>query len=116
MTNKSDKNSIETRSGAQSKIEQLSTDTNAKSLPLGQIVITANAESQIPAIEILVALQRHSSGDWGEVCEEDRKSNDKALRDESRILSVYRTRDGVKFWIITEWDRSITTVLMPEDY
>jgi hypothetical protein len=85
-------------------------------LELGQIVATANAVSQLPNSAILIGIARHCTGDWGDVCEEDRESNDAALRDGERILSVYQTAAGVTFWIITEWDRSITTVLMPEDY
>ncbi len=87
-----------------------------RNLELGQIVATSNAVSQLPNSAILIALGRHCSCDWGEVCEEDRQANEFGLRNGERILSVYRTGAGVKFWIITEWDRSITTVLMPEDY
>lgn len=84
--------------------------------PLGRIMATPNALSQIPPEEVFSALARHQSGDWGEVCVEDRQANETALLDGSRLLSVYRTAAGVKFWIITEWDRSTTTVLLPEDY
>jgi hypothetical protein len=63
-----------------------------------------------------VALARHSSGDWGDVCEEDRKENDLSLKEGFRLLSVYTTSTGTKLWIITEADRSVTTVLLPEDY
>ena len=85
-------------------------------VPLGQIVATANAAQRLPQHEITIALRRHAVGDWGDVCEHDRASNDLALEQNDRLLSVYHTGDGTKFWIITEWDRSITTVLMPEDY
>jgi hypothetical protein len=61
-------------------------------------------------------LQRHVTGDWGEVCGEDRRLNEEALRDGSRILSAYRTLKGKKLWVITEADRSLTTLLLPEDY
>lgn len=60
-------------------------------------------------------LRRHASGDWGEVCEEDRRENELSLREGYRLLSVYGT-GASRFWIITEADRSITTVLMPDDY
>jgi hypothetical protein len=60
-------------------------------------------------------LTRHVSGDWGEVCREDSVTNDEALVYGNRILSAY-TVAGVKLWIITEADRSVTTVLLPEDY
>jgi hypothetical protein len=62
------------------------------------------------------ALARHVSGDWGDVGEEDRLANEEALRDGTRLLSVYRSATGIRFWIITEADRAQTTVLLPEDY
>lgn len=67
-------------------------------------------------------ISRHARGDWGEdLCEEDRRLNDQALADGSRILSAYRTRKGVKIWIITEaaddhGRRACTTCLLPSDY
>ena len=88
--------------------------TTAK-FPLGQIVMTANASGQLAAEDIQQALTRHASGDWGEVCEEDREENELSLKEGFRLLSVYRSGE-TKFWIITEADRSVTTVLMPDDY
>lgn len=86
-----------------------------KQIPLGQIVITTNAKHQLSAEAVNQGLTRHASGDWGEVSEADRKENELSLKRGFRLLSVYR--DGeTKFWIITEADRSLTTVLMPEDY
>jgi hypothetical protein len=61
-------------------------------------------------------LQRHQAGDWGDVDNHDRLANDHALKNGSRLFSVYHSADGVKFWIITEADRSLTTVLLPRDY
>lgn len=83
---------------------------------LGQTVITPNAMNRIPAQEVLAALGRHVEGDWGDVCEEDRQENEHSLNRYLRLLSVYHASDGTKFWIITEADRSATTVLLPEDY
>jgi hypothetical protein len=60
-------------------------------------------------------LTRHLSGDWGECCDEDKATNDQAVKSGARILSVY-TVSGVKLWVITEADRSYTTILLPEDY
>ncbi len=57
-----------------------------------------------------------ASGDWGEVCVEDWDANELALQNGTRLLSTYTSTAGIKFWIITEWDRSITTILLPEDY
>jgi hypothetical protein len=84
--------------------------------PLGQVVATAHAAHSIPPDEVLAALSRHVRGDWGNVSEEDRKENELSLRQGFRLLSVYHTQAGLKFWIITEADRSVTTVLLPEDY
>ena len=88
---------------------------HAAKFPLGQIVITAIANAQLESQAISEGLSRHASGDWGEVCEADREENELSLREGYRLLSVYGTGKG-RFWIITEADRSVTTVLMPDDY
>lgn len=85
-------------------------------LPLGKTVITANAKNVLTDSDIENALNRHQFGDWGELCEEDKQVNEEALKDGDRILSVYISSGGKRFWVITEADRSCTTVLMPEDY
>lgn len=59
---------------------------------------------------------RHASCDWGDVCKEGWESNDEALKNGQRLLSEYKLPDGKRIWIITEWDRSATTLLFPEDY
>lgn len=84
--------------------------------PLGQTYITANAQSLLSMEEVLIGMRRHCAGDWGDVDKDDWQENEQSLEQGFRLLSVYRTRSGVKFWIITEADRSVTTVLMPEDY
>jgi len=56
------------------------------------------------------------SGDWGNVCPEDAEANEAAVNERARLLSAYSTDTGVHFWIITEADRSVTTVLLPEEY
>src|SRR3954464_15633501 len=83
--------------------------------PLGQVVSTANALGQLDPLAIQEGLRRHAVGDWGDVCPEDAQSNEDALKHGDRLLSVYGTGEK-QFWIITESDRSVTTVLMPEDY
>ena len=88
--------------------------TNCK-FPLGQIVATSNAIAQLTAEEINLALRRHASGDWGNVCPDDARLNNESLTTGDRVLSAYGNGER-KFWIITEADRSVTTVLMPEDY
>ena len=83
---------------------------------LGHIVSTPNALSCLTEEDILSAIQRHQAGDWGDVDKHDRTANDQALVQGMRILSVYHAANGTKFWLITEADRSVTTVLLPEDY
>ena len=83
--------------------------------PLGQIAITANAQAQLDPADVQQGISRHAKGDWGEACPEDRQLNELSLKNGDRLLSVYRSGDK-RFWIISEADRSVTTVLMPEDY
>lgn len=85
---------------------------------LGQVVATPGA---LRALEDAGQstdefLNRHLSGDWGNLSEQDRKENDFSLIYDYRILSVYILRSGIKIWIITEADRSSTTILLPEEY
>lgn len=84
--------------------------------PTGQLVATPTVLDEVPKPELLAAFQRHMRGDWGEVCVVDRKANDCAVRNGDRLLSAYKSEAGVKFWIITEADRSYTTILLPVDY
>ena len=86
-----------------------------RKFPLGRTVITANALARLDPAEVQQALSRHAGGDWGEICPEDAGSNAWALEHGGRLLSVYGQGDK-RFWIITEADRSVTTVLMPLDY
>jgi hypothetical protein len=87
-----------------------------KLFPLGRTVITQGAQTAISTSDIGYALHRHMTGDWGEVTDNDRKSNDYAVNREERLVSNYVSSDGTKFWIITEADRSYTTVLLPDEY
>ncbi len=91
-------------------------DSSRPKFLLGQIVATPNALNQIPSDEILNALSRHVRGDWGTLDTEDREANENALLKGGRLFSVYHSIQNVKFWIITEWNRRVTTVLLPEDY
>ena len=84
--------------------------------PLGRTVITRNAANSLAAVSVQECLERHAQGDWGDVCKEDWQSNEEALNEGFRLVSSYRDANGTKFWIITEHDRSVTTVLPPEDY
>lgn len=84
--------------------------------PLGHTVTTPGALETVPDDEMLLALIRHHHGDWGDVCEHDRLENELSLREGFRLHSVYHTAAGIEFWIMTEHDRSVTTILLPEDY
>ena len=86
--------------------------------PLGQLVATPGALDSLERTgqSPLEFLSRHASGDWGEVCEADKKENDFSVRNGFRLLSAYRLRDGTKLWIITEADRLATTILLPDEY
>jgi hypothetical protein len=83
--------------------------------PLGQLVITTNASRRLAFVEVLTALRRHASGDWGDLCPEDTLANNSALKQGGRLFSAYGQGEN-RFWIITEADRSVTTILLPNDY
>ena len=84
----------------------------------GQIVATPGALAAFTegGEEPVTYLARHFAGDWGEVCEDDAKENNFSVENGFRILSAYTLSSGVKIWIITECDRSATTLLTPEEY
>lgn len=90
--------------------------------PLGQTVVTAAIDRRMDkdkafARFVRVSLGRYIRCDWGDTCDEDKQSNEEALRDGERILAVYiYPKTDEKIWIITEWDRSVTTILFPSDY
>ena len=86
--------------------------------PLGQIVATPGALAALEksSEEPGTFLTRHACGDWGDLSEEDRKENEFSLAHGFRLLSSYKLRNGTKLWIITEADRSSTTLLLPNEY
>jgi hypothetical protein len=81
---------------------------------LGRLLITRHALETLDATDIATALARHVRGDWGDVCTEDWEDNDLSVTDDRRVLSSYTDRNKTGFWIITEADRSATTVLLPD--
>ncbi len=89
-----------------------------KIVPLGKIVATPGALEALTASKqsAMEFLSRHRQGDWGDVCGEDWEANDDDLEIGNRVLSTYHTNAGIKLWIITEWDRSSTTILLPDEY
>jgi hypothetical protein len=83
--------------------------------PLGKIYATPGALAL--NVDLTRYLRRHHCGDWGEaLCDEDRRTNDEALEQGCRLLSCYRTPAGERIYIITEWNREMTTILLPEEY
>ena len=86
--------------------------------PLGRVVATPGALKALEQANEnpFKFLARHQAGDWGELCEEDKKENEFSIQNGFRILSAYRTRNNTKIWVITEADRSATTLLLPEEY
>ena len=85
---------------------------------LGRIVATPGALQALEEAgqQPSVFLDRHVAGDWGELDDEDKRENDLSLRNGLRILSAYTTAAGEQIWIITEADRSATTLLLPNEY
>lgn len=87
---------------------------------LGQTVMTRGIQEALEVNtltnrDIQSVLAKHHNGDWGDLEQEDKQMNDDAIVNGDRILSAYQIR-GLKLWVVTEWDRSVTTVLLPEEY
>lgn len=98
---------------------------NTPQLPLGQLLITPGAQQALIAVEgeatylnvLMQLLGKHATHDWGVVCREDSRTNDWAVTSGARVISAYLLQDNTtKLWVITEADRSVTTVLLPEEY
>ena len=88
------------------------TESTAKFAP-GHLVATPEVLRAVSQRDLLAAFQRHLCGDWGDLCEADKQLNEQALQDGSQLFSAYRSSKDVRFWIITEADRSRTTMLLP---
>ncbi len=101
---------------AQSFIDDVSLTPTGKVVPLGLVVATPGVLAELTEEDRLGALARHARGDWGDVDAEDWAENELSLNEGFRLLSAYHSAGGVKFWIITEADRSITTMLLPIEY
>lgn len=89
---------------------------------LGNLLVTTNVDARmrydIPFRKFIKeSLEKYEQCDWGDTCSEDRITNENALKNNERILAVYIYKNtDTKIWIITEWDRSVTTILFPEEY
>jgi hypothetical protein len=96
----------------------MTTNYDSAHFPVGQPVITPAAQAALKAAGMSAALllARHVQADWGEVGTEDRLQNELALLLGMRLFSRYMLRGGGMVWIITEADRSVTTIMLPDDY
>lgn len=89
---------------------------------IGQLVATRGIADRMSSDKefaefVLASLKRYTRCDWGDTCEEDKRENDYALKNGERLLAVYVSqKSDATIWIITEWDRSATTILLPEEY
>jgi len=84
--------------------------------PTGEIIITQDATLKLPHEDVMDALRRHARGDWGEMDKEGREENEAALQKGMPLASIHQATNGIRFYIITEGDRSVTTVLLPEEF
>lgn len=94
----------------------LSNPTRLARFDSGQIVSTPGALAVVSSNEMAQAIARHLNGDWGDLDHEDIAANNKALLQGGRLVSAYSTTDHIRFWVITECDRSATTILLPSEY
>lgn len=97
-------------------MKSLPTNVAECCFPLGQIVITSGAEEALGVEDVARAIKRHAIADWGDLVEEDEAANERALRNGGRLFSTYRSAEEVIFWVITEADRTVTTILLPLEY
>ena len=93
-------------------------ETNHTTIPLGRVMATLGALEALEASgeTFLGYLARHTGRDYGEIPPEDWEENEFSIMNELRVLSAYTLQNGTKIWIITEADRSATTILLPEEY
>jgi hypothetical protein len=103
--------------------------TTMAKFQLGQVVATPGALDAIDPLTVALLLRRHSEGDWGDIDPEDAQLNNEAIASEindthgatdedhrDRVMSVYKVGQTIKIWVITEYDRSVTTLLLPSEY
>lgn len=98
----------------------LALESNPK-FPLGQVVATSGVYGMASDNEkfgefVSKSFSKHANGDWGNLCKEDKDTNEKALVNGERLFSKYNFDKDTSIYIITEWDRSVTTILFPEEY
>ena len=97
------------------------TKLQGKKFQLGKLVLTSGVNDRIAddlyfSKYVLRCIGRHSVGDWGDMCADDRRENEYSIDNDLRLFSAYDDGKQPKIWIITEADRSSTTVLFPDEY
>jgi len=99
-------------------LNNASSHNQSRVLRLGQLVATPGAIMAMTAAgnDPAEFISRHRNGDWGDVPAEDWQANNDALLTANRVLSAYLLKDGTRVWVITEADRSATTILLPDEY
>ncbi len=97
-------------------LKNATTPTSRPRFSPGSIYTTPGVMESVPAEDLRMALRRHLEGDWGHLDNHDWAANEEALQCGSRLLSAYVASNGVKFWVITEADRSSSTALLPDEY
>ena len=102
----------------QSEVTTRETTGTTPRFPLGQMVMTQGAATALDEANQspFEFLNRHQSGDWGDLCEDDKQENEFSIKEGFRLLSAYHTTKRKKLYVITEADRSATTILLPEEY
>lgn len=96
----------------------IASSTRVPKFKLGRVVITRGCAARLDELGVWPGefVARHASGDWGDIHPDDVGLNEQALEQGERLMSVYPLSDGGRVWVITEWDRSYTTLLLPEEY
>ena len=84
--------------------------------PLGAVRVTYGVEHALDSSDVVTGITRHARGDWGEVDEHDWSQNDDFVENGGQLLSQYTAKNGTLYWVVTESNRSATTVLLPEEY
>jgi hypothetical protein len=98
------------------KTREVGSSPRIVSFPSGSLYVTPGVIARLSVGDVMDALERHLVGDWGDLTEQDWRENEYAVDKDLRLFSAYQTEDGTRFWIITEADRSATTVLLPDEY
>jgi len=98
-----------------------STASASSGLPkfhLGRTVMTRGVQAHVVSgrLDPTPFLRRHHRGDWGDLCDSDKRANDQGVRSGGRLMSSYKVNESLTLWIITEWGRSVTTLLLPSEY